>query len=434
MVLASNFISEDTGLFSTAASGFLPRVAVVPLEEYSGDAEVLVSEGDSVKEGEVIAKSADRYIHSSVPGRVLRIGGTQYSNGKYGLCAEILLCGSFSYLGKKQPHQEWTNFESATVAFLLKEAGVVDTFGKARSVYGIIKNLQGSFPRIMAVRLFDDDPSRVLERFLAQQYIENIVEGAAVLAKAAKADAVVFACPKSERIETERFSGLFGSSVKVFSVGLDTRKYPAGLMHDIVSAAKKADADGVCAHFGRKDFFVDSRTALDAYRAVALGMPVMSAFVHVTGRCLNSAAIMNVKIGTPLKNIVEQCGGFKHKPAKIIINGIMSGISVSSLDIPVDQTVKSVEFVPAGGVLPPHAELCIRCGSCRSICPVGLWPGNLYRIARLDAPADSVLSNKAVSDSAVLCTECGLCNSVCPSRLPLSQTIVILKEKKHEES
>ena len=31
--------------------------------------------------------------------------------------------------------------------------------------------------------------------------------------------------------------------------------------------------------------------------------------------------------------------------------------------------------------------------------------------------------------SSIACIECGLCNTVCPARLPLSQTISLLKDK-----
>ena len=124
MVSASNFVSVDKDVLSTSTYGFLPKLAVIPLcEDYSESYEILVSEGDKVEEGQVIARSAGLYIHSSIPGIVKKIERRQYSNGKQGLAAVISLKGEFSFLGKKQIAQEWRNYDSITVQFLLKEAG-----------------------------------------------------------------------------------------------------------------------------------------------------------------------------------------------------------------------------------------------------------------------------------------------------------------------
>jgi Na+-translocating ferredoxin:NAD+ oxidoreductase RnfC subunit len=104
MVSASNFISVDKNFLKRSVSAFLPEFPVIPLFEddvFSSDSEILVKEGDRVKEGEVIARNRNVFVHSSVPGIVQKIEQRQYSNGKQGLCAIIKLDGSFSYLGKK---------------------------------------------------------------------------------------------------------------------------------------------------------------------------------------------------------------------------------------------------------------------------------------------------------------------------------------------
>ena len=443
MVSASNFISGDKNFILSSVDAFLPKFAVIPLCEDDSDfLEVLVSEGSVVKEGDVIAKTRGLYIHSSVPGLVKKIEQRQYSNGKQGLCAIISLGGAFSFLGKRMYPQAWHDYEASTMRFLLKEAGIVNTFSKSQSIYTQMAEIHKTKSDTVVLRLFDSDPSYITESFIAKNYISSVLEGAAILSKAFDAKNLFIAYSVNEKNSlkseidaflNENSKVIFPENLEVFTIGIDLKKYPAGTMHDLSTFIKKNFKDERFSNIGRKDLFVDSTTALNAYNAIIFKKPVLTTFIHVTGECLNSAAILNVRIGTSLRDIVEQCGGFKRKVAKIIVNGIIQGKSLSSLDIPVSCSIKSVEFVPKKRAKLQITEKCIRCGNCRKICPVYLWPGNLYRLAHLESLENASESDKIAYKSAILCTECGLCNSVCPSRIPLSQTISILKDSYNEE-
>lgn len=439
MVSASNFVSVDKDVLSTSTYGFLPKLAVIPLcEDYSESYEILVSEGDKVEEGQVIARSAGLYIHSSIPGIVKKIERRQYSNGKQGLAAVISLKGEFSFLGKKQIAQEWRNYDSITVQFLLKEAGLVNTFDKSLPLYTQIKKIKNEKSSFLVLRLFDSDPSIITESYISKNYLKEVLEGACIIARAFGVKHIIIACPMPpkncpEESFEEFKDSIFKDDFLVDTVNIDVKKYPAGTMHDITCTAKKTLKGENFSKLGKKDLFIDSITALNAYNSLVLRKPIVSTFVHVTGDSLNSSAILNVRIGTSFSDLAEQCGGFKRGISQIVVNGILFGTAVSNLEIPVNRGVKSVEFIPVGKVKIQNTENCVRCGYCRKICPVNLWPGNLYRIAHLDSMETACQADKTAYNSVVLCTECGLCNAVCSSRIPLSQTISLLKEKYNEE-
>lgn len=435
MVSAYNFKSPDEGKFSEAANAFLPSHSIVPLEdEGKGSSEILINEGDSVKEGQVIAKSKNNYVHAPISGIVEQISDGIFSSGKKGLCAKIALKGELVFTGKKLEETGWAGYEAETLAYRIKEGGIVNTFDKKLPLYLQIKNISKKENLALFLRLFDEDPGILTEKFVSEKYAEKVVLGALILAKAIGAKIVVLAKLKNSEIKVDENSFANENGIKIVPVEIDSKKYPCGTKHNLVAAAKKAlqsDSTGkeIAKTLGKNDFFIDSVTSLHIYEAIALGKPEINALLHVTGDCLMSAAIMNVKLGTTLRDLVKMCGGFKRNLSKIVINGMMKGISVENLDIPVTKSMKSVEFVPANEIRKQYSELCVRCGECRKICPAELWPGNLYRVLHISGRENGLLDTDSIAESSLLCLECGLCNSVCPSRLPLQQSISILKEK-----
>ena len=80
-------------------------------------------------------------------------------------------------------------------------------------------------------------------------------------------------------------------------------------------------------------------------------------------------------------------------------------------------------LTPAGRLL----NCCIQCGTCTASCPsapaMDLTPRQMWRLAQLGFQ-DEVLHSKAIW----LCSLCYLCTVRCPRGIPLTETIVKLKQ------
>jgi len=99
MISISNFIQSEKKLFKNSVCAFLPETVIIPFKQaYKSHCTAMVSPGDIVTEGQIIAQcrtdSDDMLlenIHASVPGKVIDICLTQLPDGTESLAAKIHL-------------------------------------------------------------------------------------------------------------------------------------------------------------------------------------------------------------------------------------------------------------------------------------------------------------------------------------------------------
>jgi electron transport complex protein RnfC len=424
----------DSSVFSTSVSAFLPDTAYVAFsQDGMKPLEACVSPGDTVSEGEVIARSKDKTIaaiHAPIPGRVECFAVCHTPNGKKTPAAKIRLSGVFSYLGKPLTISPWNSEKRKKLINMLAEKGIVNTFTRPRSLRREIAELPKKKGCIIAVRLFDNDPSQNTDSFIAAHHASEIMEGAALLAYAVDAAGIVFLYDEEKLPSWRETYASFDYHTAVCFVRITAKKYPSGTTSAITeavreySAASKKDSnDAVFAAISYQDIFVDSATLLNVYRALVLGIPVLETYIHISGSVIKTPGIFSVRIGTLIQNIIDECGGFIKQPGLVIINGKAAGISINKIAVPVTKYVKSIRFLQKHEIPDQKQCQCIRCGQCRRICPHSLEPDVLFAHASgLKAASDETVL------SSILCSDCALCNASCPSRLPLCQFSSFLKE------
>lgn len=412
-------------------NAFLPKTVTIPLSQESHSCyKCIVKPGDIVKEGTVIAQteSSDGItynLHSSIPGKVLSTEPCFSPDGHQEYAIKIQFGGAFSYLGKIHNEKKPDDFSQKDISKILIQNGVVNTFKTSipENLGKQIEKLNSDSERHnLVVRLFDEDPYRITDSLVSKFYFEEIVKGARIVAKAINAKGIVFAID----VKSDSKSWAKDPAYKdIYQLEMKIQRYPCGTPREIVSAFLRGPLNKICNFtLNKKDLFTDSSTIYEVYKAAALSIPCVSKLVHFSGNCLNASCMLNVKLGMNLREIIPQIGGFIKEPAHIIINGMLCGTSVKSLDIPITKYVKSVEFLSKKKNSDEQIYSCINCGNCRFQCPVHLSPDILY-----NHTINFKLLKETYTASSLACIECGLCNTVCPARLPLCQTIKVLKNK-----
>jgi electron transport complex protein RnfC len=169
-------------------------------------------------------------------------------------------------------------------------------------------------------------------------------------------------------------------------------------------------------------------TATAVYQAVYRGEPLISRIVTVTGGAVKHPQNIEVLIGTPIREVLNQVGVAYNKIEKVIMGGPMMGFSLPSIDVPVTKATNCLLISKQGELAtPPPAMPCIRCARCSDSCPMSLLPQQMYWYAKARD------LEKANAYNVFDCIECGCCSYACPSNIPLVQYFRYAKNEINNE-
>lgn len=170
--------------------------------------------------------------------------------------------------------------------------------------------------------------------------------------------------------------------------------------------------------YGR-GYIIGAQALLHLWRAVSAGREQNTAIVTVAGDCVGNPCNVEVRVGTPAREVLEFCGLIKN-PARVVMGGSMRGVSIVDLDLPVLYTTRAV--LAFSKPIQNPVLSCILCGRCVESCPRKLAPNYLYKFMQTNNTA--ALTKLQVEK----CIECGVCSYVCPANLELTHAI---KKAKH---
>ena len=407
-LLNSEKLNMKIPKYEKVINAFIPSKIYIPLY----DSSLGIKIGGKIKEGDVVSSYLGVNIHSSIPGKLCEVKNVTMPSGKNEKVAVVNMQGAFSFEGKKTIKSEWVLFQSTQILNLLEQNGVHNTFFDYEKI-SYQKNDENSSV-ILGVRLFDYDPSCVTDSFLFENFYEKIFEGAFIVGKAIGAEKVDFFFSKEQKNIVEKLKNHQDYQEFNYDFVLATqKKYSFGTKEELNHLLQKKNE--------KVSYFVDSTTCLDAFEAVALCKPVMDTFVQVSGSLLGEEKFFKVKRGTPIKNLIEECGFCKTTPHKIVINGLLKGTSIQDSNTPITDYVKSISILSLKDIPSQKQVACINCGDCYRICPEKIRPEILYKNYHFNTEIAPEVKRIAKN-----CTQCGRCNVVCPSRLPLYQTISLI--------
>lgn len=401
-----------------------PSQLIYPLAQHIGvPCTPRVSVGDYVKMGQKIADSEafiSAPIHASVSGTVKAIQMHPVPNGS--MVESIIIENDFTDTPDESMQSiDYTTVNPDDIPALVREAGIVGMGGATFPTH--VKLLPPDPSKIDTVivngaecepyltsdhRVLLEAPDEVVMGLKIMLYRFGITNGHIAIEEN-KPDAIAIMKKKCE-----------GEGI---TVDVLKKKYPQGGEKQLIYAVTKrtVPVGKLPADVGTIVVNVDTCTAIA--RKFMYGMPLMRRIVTLTGTPLNSNANYNVRIGTPIEYIIEQSGGLKEAPDKVIIGGPMMGVAQFRLDVPVIKGTSAVLCLTEKEAYIPEEGPCIRCGKCVEHCPMNLMPLTLHSYAKKDDMENCEKYN------ITACIECGSCSYICPAKRHLVQNIRIGKKK-----
>jgi electron transport complex protein RnfC len=409
----------------------LPKQAIFPLSQHIGaPAKPVVAKGDKVKVGTLIAEAGgfvSAPIYSSVSGTVFKVDTAIDATGYRKPVIIINVEGDeweegidrSDKLEQLADHPELTPEE---IINRVKEAGVTGMGGAGFPTFIKLSPPPTAKAECVIINAVECEPYITADYRLMMEKADEILVGLELLMVAAKVTTGYIGIetnkPAAIELLTQKCAEKFnGSKYNVEVVPLQQR-YPQGGEKQLVDAVIRRQVPAPPAIPVNVGAIVQNvGTAFAVYEAVMKRKPLFERYTTVTGKKLQNPGNFLVRMGTPMQDLIDLCGGMPEGENKLLAGGPMMGKALTSTEVPICKGTNSVTVLSDEDARRKEAMPCIRCAKCVSACPMGLEP---YLLATL-----SSLKNweRLEAEDITSCIECGSCQFTCPAHRPLLDNI-----------
>jgi electron transport complex protein RnfC len=396
----------------------VPASVAIPVSQHIGaPAMVTVSKGDQVKAGQIIATAkgiVSTNIHSSVSGKVNKIDTIVDSSGYKQTAVFIDTEGDewMESIDRSSQMVRDVAFSSEEIIKRCLECGIVGLGGATFPSHVKLSVPQGKTCDVLIINGVECEPYLTSDHRLMLEKGEEILVGITILMKALKVSKAMIGIENNKPDAIARMSelaaGFQGISVHALKV-----KYPQGAEKQLIKSLinKEVPSGHLPVDVGAVVHNVG--TAFAVYEAVQKNKPLIERVVTITGKSLSAPGNFLVRIGTPVKCLIDAAGGLPSDTGKIISGGPMMGKAISNTDVPVVKGTSGIVIFPEKESFRMQPDPCIRCAKCSFACPMKLEPYLLISLS------EKGLFERAETAHITDCMECGSCSYVCPARRPV---------------
>ena len=409
----------------------LPKQAVFSMFQHIGaPAKPVVKKGDKVKVGTLLAEAGgfvSAPVHSSVSGTVSKVDSVLDASGTRRAAIYVDVEGdeweeSVDRSGQLVRLSDRPELDSKTIIEKIKNAGIVGMGGATFPCHVKLSPPPGCKAECVIINAVECEPYLTADHRLMLEHADEILVGVSLIMKAVGVSRGYIGIennkPDAIKLMTEKSQAYPEIEVVPLQV-----KYPQcgekQLIYAVIGRQVPAppaipiNVGAVVQNVG---------TAFAIYEAVMHNKPLIDRIITVTGKSVSNPGNLRARLGTPMQQLMDECGGLPADTGKIIGGGPMMGKALLSLDVPMTKGSSGLLIMNSKEARRSAPQPCIRCAKCVSACPMGLEP---YLLATLSTHAEW---ERAEANDVVSCIECGSCQFTCPSCRPLLDNIRVGKQ------
>ncbi|TNH86032.1 electron transport complex subunit RsxC [Aeromonas sobria] len=405
-------------------AGLPPRL-IIPLRQHAGPAgDLLVQVGDKVKKGQPLtryAKGRTVPVHASTSGTITEIGNhtVAHPSGLDDLCVILTPDGEDAW-GERNGKADYWNLERGELLERIQQAGVAGLGGAVFPTHSKLDG-RGQLTEILIVNGLECEPYISTDDRLMQQYSGEIMDGIRVLKHLLKPKLTLIGVEDNKPESIEQLTR-HATDEDVLVKTVPT-KYPSGGAKQTIEllTGRQVPKGGRAVDIGI--MVLNVATVFAIKRAIIDGEPLIERIVTLTGDSFKKPGNAWVRLGTPVRWLLQRFELQPEAEQRVIMGGPMMGFTLPHAMVPVVKATNCL-LAPTQAELPAPGpeQACIRCSACADACPATLLPQELYWYSRAKE------YDKAEKLNLMDCIECGACAWVCPSEIPLVQYYKIAKD------
>lgn len=406
----------STNVITTVAP--LPKIAIFPLLQHIGTpARPVVQKGDKIKVGTLLAEAGgfvSAPIYSSVSGFVTKIDTAIDATG-YRKPAIFINVEDDEWeetidrsnkLEKLQDHPDLT---PEIIIEDIKKAGITGMGGAGFPTFIKLSPPPNTKAEYIIINGVECEPYITADYRLMIEHADEILVGLELLMKAANVQKGYIGIEENKPEAIALFEKKTKDNNKIEIVPL-AQKYPQGGEKQLIDAVIKRQVPAPPAIPLNVGAIVQNvGTTYAVYQAVMKNKPLFERFTTVTGKKIQHPANFLVRIGTPIRLLIDACGSMPKGDNKVLAGGPMMGKALTSLEVPICKGTNSITVISGNEAYRKAAKPCIRCAKCVGVCPMCLQP---YLLATLSANHQW---ERMEAENITSCIECGCCQYTCPS-------------------
>jgi electron transport complex protein RnfC len=395
----------------------VPPEIVVPLQQHIGapckptvKAKDAVTVGQAVGDSEAFVSSP---VHSSVAGVVKKIEPRPHPIGS--MVNSIVIATDSEAdqaLPARKPSNDVTAFSIEEIRTAIKNAGMVGLGGAGFPTHIKLNPPKGKTIDTVIINAAECEPYLSSDHRMMLEQPEDVIFGTRLIMRAFNLQKGFIGIEANKLDAVEALKRALKPDDGIDIVVLEV-KYPQGAEKMLIEAVTghRVPPGGLPMDVQANVNNVSGAVAVA--RAVRDAVPVIERIVTVTGKGIREPKNVLARVGTPIKDVIEFCGGLTSDAKKVIIGGPMMGMAQTTLDVPVVKTTGGILVLSEAEVKEVSPHPCIRCGKCVDACPIKLVPSKLgvfVERGMFDRIADYHVND---------CMECGCCVYVCPAKRPM---------------